>query len=73
MVTAPINKEAVVLNGQPFTGHTEYIAELCHATESRMLLASETPVHRSRHNACTPGSSVQGRYATRFAHNSTRQ
>jgi 4-hydroxythreonine-4-phosphate dehydrogenase len=51
MVTAPINKEAVVLNGLPFTGHTEYIAELCHATESRMLLASKrlSTVHVTTH------------------------
>jgi len=41
MVTAPLNKEAVALGGRPFSGHTEYIAELCGATESRMLLASE--------------------------------
>src|SRR5436305_11856241 len=41
MVTAPLNKEAVALGGRPLSGHTEYIAELCGATESRMLLASE--------------------------------
>ena len=51
MVTAPLNKEAVALNGTPFSGHTEYIAELCGATESRMLLASEklATVHVSTH------------------------
>ena len=41
MVTAPLNKEAVTLSGRRFSGHTEYIAELCGATESRMLLSSE--------------------------------
>src|ERR1700729_939954 len=41
MVTAPLNKEAVTLSGLAFSGHTEYIAELTHATESRMLLVSE--------------------------------
>jgi 4-hydroxythreonine-4-phosphate dehydrogenase len=53
MVTAPLNKEAVALSGQAFSGHTEYIAELCHATESRMLLASEklATVHVSTHIA----------------------
>jgi 4-phospho-D-threonate 3-dehydrogenase / 4-phospho-D-erythronate 3-dehydrogenase len=53
MVTAPLNKEAVVLSGQSFSGHTEYIAELCGATESRMLLASEklATVHVSTHIA----------------------
>ena len=29
MVTAPINKEAVTMSGRPFSGHTEYIAEIC--------------------------------------------
>ena len=51
MVTAPLNKEAVALNGIPFSGHTEYIAELCGVSESRMLLASErlAAVHVSTH------------------------
>ena len=53
MVTAPLNKEAVTLSGRSFTGHTEYIAELCGATESRMLLASErlSTVHVTTHVA----------------------
>ena len=38
MVTGPVNKEAISLSGQPFSGHTEYIAELCGVKESRMLL-----------------------------------
>jgi 4-hydroxythreonine-4-phosphate dehydrogenase len=51
MVTAPLNKEAVALSGIPFSGHTEYIAKLCGATESRMLLASErlSTVHVTTH------------------------
>lgn len=51
MVTAPLNKEAVTLSGRSFSGHTEYIAELCGATDSRMLLASRTlsTVHVSTH------------------------
>ena len=51
LVTAPLNKEAVTLSGRTFSGHTEYIAELCHATESRMLLASEKlcTVHVTTH------------------------
>jgi 4-hydroxythreonine-4-phosphate dehydrogenase len=58
MVTAPLNKEAVTLSGRPFSGHTEYIAELCGATESRMLLASErlctihVTTHISLRDAC---------------------
>jgi 4-phospho-D-threonate 3-dehydrogenase / 4-phospho-D-erythronate 3-dehydrogenase len=53
LVTAPLNKEAVALSGQPFTGHTEYIAELCGASESRMLLWSErlATVHVTTHVA----------------------
>ena len=51
MVTAPLNKEAVSLSGQYFSGHTEYIAQLCGATESRMLLVSDklATVHVSTH------------------------
>jgi 4-phospho-D-threonate 3-dehydrogenase / 4-phospho-D-erythronate 3-dehydrogenase len=51
MVTAPLNKEAVTLSGRPFSGHTEYIAELCGATDSRMLLASGilSTIHVSTH------------------------
>jgi len=53
MVTAPLNKEAVTLSGRPFTGHTEYIAELTGAPEPRMLLFSEklATVHVSTHIA----------------------
>jgi 4-phospho-D-threonate 3-dehydrogenase / 4-phospho-D-erythronate 3-dehydrogenase len=55
MVTAPLNKEAVTLSGLKFSGHTEYIAELCAErrgpTESRMLLAGVkfSVVHVSTH------------------------
>jgi len=53
VVTAPLNKEAVALSGRSFSGHTEYIAELCGATESRMLLWSErlATVHVTTHIA----------------------
>jgi len=53
MVTAPLNKEAVTLSGRSFSGHTEFIAELCGATESRMLLASDKlcTVHVTTHVA----------------------
>jgi 4-hydroxythreonine-4-phosphate dehydrogenase len=53
MVTAPLNKEAVTLSGRAFSGHTEYIAELCGASESRMLLASDrlSTVHVTTHVA----------------------
>jgi 4-phospho-D-threonate 3-dehydrogenase / 4-phospho-D-erythronate 3-dehydrogenase len=51
MVTAPLNKESVTLSGMHFTGHTEYIAELTGAHESRMLLVSErlATVHVTTH------------------------
>ncbi len=51
MVTAPLNKEAVALNGISFSGHTEYIAELCGTADSRMLLVSDKlrVVHVSTH------------------------
>lgn len=51
MVTAPLNKEAVALNGIPFSGHTEYIAEICGTPDSRMLLVSDRlrVVHVSTH------------------------
>ncbi|MEX2168551.1 MAG: 4-hydroxythreonine-4-phosphate dehydrogenase PdxA [Pirellulales bacterium] len=51
MVTAPLNKEAVVLTGQKFCGHTEFIAELCGVAESRMLLVNDRlcVVHVSTH------------------------
>jgi 4-hydroxythreonine-4-phosphate dehydrogenase len=51
MVTAPLNKEAVTLSGRAFSGHTEYIAELTQAKESRMLLYSDklATVHVTTH------------------------
>ena len=61
IVTAPLNKEAVTLSGRPFTGHTEYIAGLCGAKESRMLLCGEkistihVTTHISMRKACDVG------------------
>jgi 4-phospho-D-threonate 3-dehydrogenase / 4-phospho-D-erythronate 3-dehydrogenase len=51
IVTAPLNKEAVTLAGQRFCGHTEFIAELCGVSESRMMLWNEklAVVHVSTH------------------------
>ncbi|MEM9351624.1 MAG: 4-hydroxythreonine-4-phosphate dehydrogenase PdxA [Planctomycetota bacterium] len=51
MVTAPLSKEAVALNGVPFTGHTEYIADLCGRDDSRLLLYHKqiSVVHVSTH------------------------
>ena len=58
MVTAPLNKEAVSLTDQRFTGHTEFIANLSEAAESRMLLVNDhlrvihVSTHCSLRNAC---------------------
>ena len=51
MVTAPLNKEAVSLTGQSFTGHTEFIADLSKAADSRMLLVNDhlRVIHVSTH------------------------
>jgi len=51
MVTAPLNKEAVTISGISFSGHTEYIAELCGAPDSRMMLSNEkmSIVHVTTH------------------------
>lgn len=51
MVTAPVNKEAVTLSQPDFTGHTEYIAGLCGASEPRMMLVNDRlrVVHVSAH------------------------
>ena len=51
MVTAPLNKEAVSLTGQSFSGHTEFIADLSGAAESRMLLVNDhlRVIHVSTH------------------------
>ena len=37
IVTAPVNKAAVCLNGIPFTGHTELIAEICGIRDFAMM------------------------------------
>lgn len=58
MVTAPLNKEAVALSGGKFTGHTEFIADLCGVNESWMLLINErlrvlhVTTHCSMREAC---------------------
>lgn len=51
MVTLPINKEAVRLTHPDFSGHTEYIAELCGNPPVTMMLATEKLVvtHVSTH------------------------
>jgi 4-hydroxythreonine-4-phosphate dehydrogenase len=38
MVTAPVNKEAIIKLGRPFTGQTEYLSELANASRTAMML-----------------------------------
>ncbi len=42
MVTAPIQKDIINEAGIPFSGHTEYLAEICSAPKPVMLLATQT-------------------------------
>lgn len=51
IVTLPINKEATRLTVPNFSGHTEYIAELCREENYTMMLASEQLIvtHVSTH------------------------
>jgi 4-hydroxythreonine-4-phosphate dehydrogenase len=51
VVTLPINKEATRLTTPNFSGHTEYIAELCGTENYTMMLASEQLIvtHVSTH------------------------
>ncbi|MBL8206887.1 MAG: 4-hydroxythreonine-4-phosphate dehydrogenase PdxA [Blastocatellia bacterium] len=51
IVTLPINKEATRLTAPNFSGHTEYIAELCGEENYTMMLASEKLIvtHVSTH------------------------
>ena len=51
IVTLPINKEATRLTAPDFSGHTEYIAELCGTENYTMMLASEQLIvtHVSTH------------------------
>jgi 4-hydroxythreonine-4-phosphate dehydrogenase len=41
MVTAPVNKEAIVRAGHKFVGQTEFLSELAHAKRTAMMLLGE--------------------------------
>jgi 4-hydroxythreonine-4-phosphate dehydrogenase len=41
MVTAPIQKDIINIAGIPFSGHTEYLAELCKSPKPVMMLATD--------------------------------
>lgn len=51
IVTLPVNKEAVRISHEGFTGHTEYIAGLCGVRRYTMMLASDQLIvtHVSTH------------------------
>lgn len=40
LVTGPVQKSVIAESGTPFVGHTEMLAELCHASHVVMLLVS---------------------------------
>jgi len=42
MVTAPIQKDIINQSGIPFSGHTEYLAQMCGVNKPVMLLATGT-------------------------------
>jgi len=44
MVTAPVHKEIINRGGIPFSGHTEYLAALCHARPLMLLIADQLRV-----------------------------
>jgi 4-hydroxythreonine-4-phosphate dehydrogenase len=41
LVTAPLNKEAVLRSGQPFIGQTEFLSELAGTTQTAMMLLGQ--------------------------------
>src|SRR5271170_4473566 len=41
LVTAPLNKNAVVRSGQPFIGQTEFLSELAGTTQTAMMLLGQ--------------------------------
>lgn len=53
MITLPVNKEAIRLTDNHFTGHTDHIAAICGVKNSAMMLVSEKLIvtHISTHTA----------------------
>jgi 4-hydroxythreonine-4-phosphate dehydrogenase len=43
LVTAPVNKEAILRTGHPFVGQTEYLSELAGASRTAMMLLGDDP------------------------------
>ncbi len=46
LVTAPVNKEAILRTGQPFIGQTEFLSELAGTDRTAMMLLGEDDRHR---------------------------
>src|SRR5204863_8471869 len=46
LVTAPVNKESIILAGQPFIGQTEFLSELAGTDRTAMMLLGEDDRHR---------------------------
>ena len=46
LVTAPVNKEAILRTGQPFIGQTEFLSELAGASRTAMMLLGQDERNR---------------------------
>jgi 4-hydroxythreonine-4-phosphate dehydrogenase len=46
LVTAPVNKEAILRTGRPFTGQTELLSELAGTSRTAMMLVGSDPQDR---------------------------
>mgnify|MGYP002623925697 FL=1 len=46
LVTAPVNKESIILSGQPFIGQTEFLSELAGTTRTAMMLLGHDEKNR---------------------------
>lgn len=74
LVTGPVNKAVVESAGVKFSGHTEFIAELCGNPPVRMLLASDrmrvihVTTHVSLESACHMATTSRILETIRLAH-----
>lgn len=79
LVTGPINKFVVESAGIPFSGHTEYIAELCGKPPVRMVLASRKMrvIHVTTHvpleRACQLATTARILETIRLGHDMLRK
>src|SRR5204863_1856710 len=54
LVTAPVNKEAILRAGQPFIGQTEFLSRLAGTDRTAMMLLGEDDRHRWLRVALAP-------------------